>query len=67
MDCRSHNRILLLCCVFLQAKEQYVQHLEQQIASLKAVSGQLDAATRKQRSRQPLYISLQVCVGMVKL
>ncbi|WIA17837.1 hypothetical protein OEZ85_009343 [Tetradesmus obliquus] len=43
----------------VQAKEQYVQHLEQQIASLKAVSGQLDAATRKQRSRQPLYISLQ--------
>jgi hypothetical protein len=45
---------------FLQAKEQYVQHLEQQIATLKALSGQLDASTRKQRSRQPLYINLQV-------
>jgi hypothetical protein len=51
---------ICISCGFLQAKEQYVQHLEQQIATLKAVSSQLDGATRKQRSRQPLYIGLQV-------
>ncbi|KAF6265073.1 hypothetical protein COO60DRAFT_1457262 [Scenedesmus sp. NREL 46B-D3] len=43
----------------VQAKEQYVQHLEQQVTTLKALSSQLDASTRKQRSRQPLYIRLQ--------
>jgi hypothetical protein len=51
----------LSASTFLQAKEEYVQHLEQQIGTLKALSGQLDASTRKQRSRQPLYINLQVC------
>jgi hypothetical protein len=67
LGCRNYampngELILMICisCGFLQAKEQYVQHLEQQIATLKAVSSQLDGATRKQRSRQPLYIGLQV-------